>query len=484
MSNEHIARLQKIGFGKEAVSGTAVAAAKWIPKAKGLLVPKTEYKYDEGAYGNIDKNREAYITRQWTELTITDTEPRDKWIGDFMMAAFGLEYPCVKFPIPGSITGTFSEGETVTETDTVAKGVIRRADAGGSSKALYVEPTTVGVFTVTIASPGVFSLTGHGFSAGDGVAFTTTGALPTGIVANTNYFVIAGGLTADAFEVSATSGGAAINTTGSQSGVHTAYRGYFAGAKALTGGTSGATATAGAVEAPSAVRYHVYRRLNSNTHPSYTLYGQDPETGDERAAYCMLDNLDFECKADDIIKFSAKFMGQAVASTSTQTPLYTSENPFLGKYISAKIASVFTSLDAATAVSLERVKVSITKKVEAVYQTSGTTPTAPTSLHNTEFEVKGDFTMIYNSTTNRTAALAGTAKALRLTIANTGVTIGSAANPTLQLDLPEVYFNQWGKTDDNGKIVREAVSFTAVYNAALRGFTAEGLVINTQVTAY
>lgn len=78
-----------------------------------------------------------------------------------------------------------------------------------------------GTFTVTIATPAVFTNTGHGLVAGDAVYLTTTGALPTGLAVNTRYFVIATGLTADDFRLSATRGGAAINTTGSQSGVHT-----------------------------------------------------------------------------------------------------------------------------------------------------------------------------------------------------------------------------------------------------------------------
>ncbi len=78
----------------------------------------------------------------------------------------------------------------------------------------------IGTFTVTIASPGVFSKTAHGLAAGDKVTFTTTGALPTGLVAGTTYFVISAGLATDAFEVSATDGGAAVNTSGSQSGTH------------------------------------------------------------------------------------------------------------------------------------------------------------------------------------------------------------------------------------------------------------------------
>jgi microcystin-dependent protein len=80
---------------------------------------------------------------------------------------------------------------------------------------------SVGTFTVTIATPGVFTLTSHALVAGDQVYLTTTGALPTGLSQNTLYYVIAAGLTANAFELSTTRGGSAINTTGSQSGTHT-----------------------------------------------------------------------------------------------------------------------------------------------------------------------------------------------------------------------------------------------------------------------
>ena len=74
--------------------------------------------------------------------------------------------------------------------------------------------------TMTIASPCVVSWTGHGFAAGANVFFTG-GTLPTGIIAGQSYYVISAGLTADAFQVSKTIGGAAVNTSGTQSGVHT-----------------------------------------------------------------------------------------------------------------------------------------------------------------------------------------------------------------------------------------------------------------------
>ena len=96
-------------------------------------------------------------------------------------------------------------------------GVLYKSTDSGATWALVTGNTV----TVTIASPAVFSATAHGLLENDTVVFATTGALPTGLTAGTTYYVIAAGLTADAFEVSTSQGGAAVNTSGSQSGTHT-----------------------------------------------------------------------------------------------------------------------------------------------------------------------------------------------------------------------------------------------------------------------
>lgn len=75
--------------------------------------------------------------------------------------------------------------------------------------------------TMTLATPTVISAASHGRSIGAAVAFETTGALYTGITAGTVYYIIAENFGANSFEISATPGGSAIATTGSQSGVHT-----------------------------------------------------------------------------------------------------------------------------------------------------------------------------------------------------------------------------------------------------------------------
>jgi hypothetical protein len=79
-------------------------------------------------------------------------------------------------------------------------------------------------FTVTIASPAVLTL-GYSLTNGTAVTLTTTGYLPTGLVPGTVYYVI--NSTGTTCNLSATYGGAAINTSGTQTGTHyVAARGY------------------------------------------------------------------------------------------------------------------------------------------------------------------------------------------------------------------------------------------------------------------
>lgn len=75
--------------------------------------------------------------------------------------------------------------------------------------------------TITNASPAVITWNAHGLLADTEVVFTTTSGLPTGITAGTSYYVRSTGLTANAFQISATVGGIAINTSSAGAGVHT-----------------------------------------------------------------------------------------------------------------------------------------------------------------------------------------------------------------------------------------------------------------------
>lgn len=78
-----------------------------------------------------------------------------------------------------------------------------------------------GTVTLSLASPGIVTDPLHRLQAGDEIAFSTDGTLPTGLDGVDSVFVLASDLTPNQYKVSLTAGGAAINFTGSQTGTHT-----------------------------------------------------------------------------------------------------------------------------------------------------------------------------------------------------------------------------------------------------------------------
>lgn len=67
----------------------------------------------------------------------------------------------------------------------------------------------------TVSTADLFTSVAHGLTTDDRVFFSAIAGetLPTGISATTLYFVLASGLTTDAFKVSTTSGGSALDIT-------------------------------------------------------------------------------------------------------------------------------------------------------------------------------------------------------------------------------------------------------------------------------
>lgn len=92
--------------------------------------------------------------------------------------------------------------------------------ASGYLKHHYVDGKTATV-TISNATPAVVTWAAHGLTVGSEVKFSTTGGLPNPLVAGTTYYIIAAGFLPGSFQISATLGGAAINTTTAGSGVHT-----------------------------------------------------------------------------------------------------------------------------------------------------------------------------------------------------------------------------------------------------------------------
>lgn len=185
------------------------------PKGKGVSVIRNKVTSGSGPDGSIQLKTSGYTA------TITDdTIFCDTGTGfTVTLPAWPTQSQRLKIK---KIT-TDANTLTITHNQNLLEGAIADLTTAATTLPVFVleNRQKTQTATVTIASPGVVTANAHGLVAGCAIVWTTTGALPTGITAGTIYYVIATGLTANAFQFSATVGGAAVNTSGSQSGTHT-----------------------------------------------------------------------------------------------------------------------------------------------------------------------------------------------------------------------------------------------------------------------
>lgn len=121
----------------------------------------------------------------------------------------------------GSGTEAFDTFETewFTGTYSTTLGATTAASYGGAVAYEDFSPAFTPIPFTANPSTDTFSAPAHGMSNGKRVLVTTTGHLPDGLGVANYYFVI--GATTNTFQLSATSGGAAIDVTSPGSGTHT-----------------------------------------------------------------------------------------------------------------------------------------------------------------------------------------------------------------------------------------------------------------------
>lgn len=236
--------LVEIGIGKESARGTVVAPTygwKWT----GLsVVDKTIMSQDGGRRGRLEDTLNSYVAGTYAEGDL-EGPVRDQLVGLVLLALMGQAADSTVE------SGVYDHVYTVSQSNNHPSITINKREPNAAfdhalamidgfeltcvpeeinmfkasfrSKARAATAATVGTFTVTVATPGVFTLASHGLKTGDVVTLATSGALPTGLAVATQYYVIR--IDADTFNLATSLANALANTrigtSGSQSGTHT-----------------------------------------------------------------------------------------------------------------------------------------------------------------------------------------------------------------------------------------------------------------------
>lgn len=90
---------------------------------------------------------------------------------------------------------------------------------------------------------------------------------------------------------------------------------------------------------------------------------------------------------------------------------------------------------------------------------------SPVDRYNKQYAIEGSVELVYKDRSYiDTVMLGDQAKAVRLILKNTGVTIGATSNPTLTIDLALVNLTEVARTDNNNDVMLQTFKFKAFYS--------------------
>lgn len=206
---------------------------------------------------------------------------------------------------------------------------------------------------------------------------------------------------------------------------------------------------------------HTFSLSNANNHQSLTIEVKN-DVEQKKFALGVMTSLKISAEVGKIVDFVAGFKAKKGA-TASNTPSYlTTERLFVGKHAILKTATNLAGLGAASAINVRSVEVSINKNVEE-HDAIGSSE--PVDFANKFVSVEGNIeAMFENASDFKSLFEAGTKKALRLEITNYDVTIGSASNPKLQIDLASVSFEDWSRKSGNNDLVSQTIKFKGHYS--------------------
>lgn len=247
------------------------------------------------------------------------------------------------------------------------------------------------------------------------------------------------------------------------------------------------TATAALHAGESTLYDNTYNVLQTVQHKSLTLFVHDPiptatgATSDYTHANAIVTKADIEYSLGNwvTITYGVRAQAGSAAAVVFVPSQSVTENRFVPQYMTFKLASTFSGLTAASAIKIKSAKITIEKNAtddDVLGQT------APRDFLNQEFSIEGDIEAIWqNESDFKDASLANTAKAMRLDLVNTDVSMGAAAtNPQLRLDLARVHFTDFSRPIKIKEVVYQTVHFKAAYSVT-DGLMARALFVTNIV---
>jgi len=203
---------------------------------------------------------------------------------------------------------------------------------------------------------------------------------------------------------------------------------------------------------------HAFSVAENNQHQSLTI-GLADDTQDKQFPLAMVNTLELTAETWDFVKANAEFRSKKGAN-ATLTPSYSDDFALLWKNVQIYFADDLTWLDSASPIKATNFTLTINKNLEDV---DVLWSVEPDDFCNTQFTVEWNVELLRDDETYKTIFMNGTKKAMRVEIIDTNSTL-STWNPTLSFDLASVIMTEFAKTQDNDALVRQGLTFKALYS--------------------
>jgi len=234
---------------------------------------------------------------------------------------------------------------------------------------------------------------------------------------------------------------------------------------------------ASSVDDPEAgVNTHTFSVLQTAQHPSLTIVEKSPDV-DKAYPLAMIETLALTIELNQFIMFTAGFRSKKGESASS-TAVFTEENKFIPQHAVFKVATDLAGLDAAAAVKLRTLNLTITKNLE---DDRNFGDVDPTDILNKQMIIEGSIELLFEDSTFEDLVTGDTKQAMRIELTNTDVTIGSSSNPKITFDFAKVKFSEIARNMASNDLVAQTLTFKGFYSLA-DAKSIEIVLINTQTS--
>lgn len=221
----------------------------------------------------------------------------------------------------------------------------------------------------------------------------------------------------------------------------------------------GTVSTTGPTE--TSVYVHTFTVQEDAQCDSLTIM-QDDANQDYSYPLGMIDSFALDVMLKEFAKVTVGFRSKP-GSTASHSPSYTVENRFLPQHGTFKYADAQSGLGAGTEINIKSFQLTINKNVEDDMKLGSV---SAVDILNKQMSAEGSLELVFDAETLKTFMLADTAKAIRIQLANTDVTLqsGGSLNPKLIIDLHKVKFSNFTRNYSNDDIVTATVDFKGFYS--------------------